>query len=195
MQSGARPHLSNESLAQLQSGAQPHLSNQSLAQLQSGPQTHLPNESLAQLQSATQTHLSAQHLQSFLNASPLVEDKASKEPPNTSPPVSLPPSSFHMSAEEVNSEHKLHVDNTDASSEMKSHFSPNGASVTFSGPGSLDVTSTGQSFSQDVTVDSDGAAYTPWTCCRKVPRPKDCKPCPEMPKAPPSELYTFFIFS
>ena len=146
------------------------------------------NESLAQLQSGPQLHLPAQQLQSSINASQLHQDEASKESPNTSPPASLLPSSFHLSGEEVKSEHKLHVDNTDASSEMQGNLNTNGASVTLSGPGTMDLTSTGTSFTQDVTVDSDGDAQTPWTCCQKVPPPKDCKPCPKLPKAPPSEL-------
>lgn len=73
---------------------------------------------------------------------------------------------------------------------MQGNFSPNAASVTLSGPGTLDLTSTGQSFTQDVTVDpqqadSDNAADYPWTCCKKQPRPEGCKKCPDMPKAPP----------
>jgi len=60
--------------------------------------------------------------------------------------------------------------------------------------GNLDLTSTGQSFTQDVTVDSDAPAQTPWTCCNKnVQPPKDCKPCPKMPKAPPMP-YVFNIY-
>ena len=110
---------------------------------------------------------------------------------NTSPPRPPPlPSSLHTSSEEVTSQNTLHVDNTDASSEMHGNLNPNAASVTLSGPGTVDLTTTGQSFTQDVMVDSDGAAQTPWTCCRNVKPPKDCKPCPKLPKAPPSEYNT-----
>lgn len=102
-------------------------------------------------------------------------------------PPPLPPR-LHASSEEVTSQNTLHVDNMDASSEMHGNLNPNAASVTLSGPGTVDLTTTGQSFTQDVTVDPDGAAQTPWTCCNKnVTSPKDCKPCPKLPKAPPSE--------
>ena len=129
------------------------------------------------------------------------DEAATEESLNTSPPrtatIALPsllPSSFHVSKEEVTSEHRLHVDNTDASSEMHGYLNPNAASVTLSGPGTVDVTSTGQSTTQDVTVDSDAAAQTPWTCCNKnVKPPKDCKPCPKLPKAPPSEYYNYSV--
>lgn len=121
--------------------------------------------------------------------SALLKDKASidesLESLNTSP---LSP--FHLSEEEVTSQHELHVVNSDRSSKMQGNFRPNAASVTFSGPGTLDLTSTGQSFTQDVTVDpqqadSENAADYPWTCCKKQPRPEGCKKCPDMPKAPP----------
>lgn len=173
------------------------LQNQSLVEplSQNATQTFFVSQpsspkSLAQLQSGTQAFSQAQQQQPLSRAPELNQDEAFKEESlNTSPSrASVLPSSFHLSQEEVTSEHKLHVDNTEASSEMHGHFSPNGASVTLSGPGNLDLTSTGQSFTQDVTVDSDAPAQTPWTCCNKnVQPPKDCKPCPKMPKAPPSE--------
>lgn len=102
--------------------------------------------------------------------------------------------SFHMSEQEVTSEHKLHLVNSDESSKMQGHFNPNGGSVALSGPGTMDLTSTGQSFTQDVIVDpqagsdqagSDDQSDYSWTCCTKQPRPKDCKKCPDLPKAPP----------
>ena len=76
---------------------------------------------------------------------------------------------------------------------MQGHFNPNGASVALSGPGTMDLTTTGQSFTQDVTVDpqagSDDQSDYSWTCCKKLPRPKDCKKCPDLPKAPPRKYY------
>ena len=99
----------------------------------------------------------------------------------------MPP--FHVSEHEATTENKLHLFNSDESSKMQGHFNPNGASVALSGPGAMDLTTTGQSFTQDVTVDpqagsDDQSDYT-WTCCKKLPRPKDCKKCPDLPKAPP----------
>lgn len=121
-----------------------------------------------------------------------------EEPLKTSQPVISPPlSSFHSSQEMAQSEHKLHVDNTDASSEMHGDFSPYGASVYLSGTGNMDLTTTGQVATQDTTSSADAPAQTPWTCCRKVPPPKDCKPCPKLPKAPHSKyckgLYYAFL--
>lgn len=94
-----------------------------------------------------------------------------------------------MSEQEVTSQHKLHLFNADESSKMQGHFHSNGASVALSGPGTMDLMTTGQSFTQDVTVDpqagsNDQSDYS-WTCCTKQPRPKDCKKCPDLPKAPP----------
>ena len=117
----------------------------------------------------------------------------------TSQPVISPPlSSFHSSHQEMaQSEHKLHVDNTAASSEMHGDFSPYGASVYLSGTGNMDFSTTGQVATQDTTSSADAPAQTPWTCCRKVPPPKDCKPCPKLPKAPHSKyckgLYYAFL--
>lgn len=142
------------------------------------------------MQSGLQNYSQETGQQSLVNASELHDDDVStQESLNTSPLHASPlPSSFHMSSEGTKSENRLHVDNTDASTEMQGNFYSNGASVTLSGPGTMDLTTTGQSFTQDVTADSDGAAQTPWTCCNKnVKPPNDCKPCPKLPKAPPSE--------
>lgn len=84
---------------------------------------------------------------------------------------------------------------------MQGRFNPNGASVTLSGAGTVDLTSTGQSFSQDVTVDPQAGSdqteqsdYS-WTCCTKQPRPKDCKKCPDLPKAPPCKYLFYHAFT
>ncbi|XP_078373034.1 uncharacterized protein LOC144656666 [Oculina patagonica] len=67
-------------------------------------------------------------------------------------------------------------------------------------PGTVDLTSTGQSFSQDVTVDPQaGGLDQPeqsdysWTCCKKQPRPEGCKKCPDLAKAPPLP-YVFNVY-
>ncbi|XP_074626433.1 uncharacterized protein LOC141884532 isoform X2 [Acropora palmata] len=59
--------------------------------------------------------------------------------------------------------------------------------------GNMDFSTTGQVATQDTTSSADAPAQTPWTCCRKVPPPKDCKPCPKLPKAPHMP-YVFNIY-
>lgn len=146
-------------------------------------------QSSALAQNQTSSQLQNTSSPNPLAISALLKDKTSAEESLESPNVS-PLSPFHLSEEEVTSQHKLHLVNSDKSSKMQGNFSPNAASVTLSGPGTLDLTSTGQSFTQDVTVDpqqadSENAADYPWTCCKKQPRPEGCKKCPDMPKAPP----------
>ena len=146
-------------------------------------------QSSALAQNQTSPQLQNTSSPNALAISALLKDKTSTEETLESPNAS-PLSPFHLSEEEVTSQHKLHLVNSDKSSKMQGNFSPNAASVTLSGPGTLDLTSTGQSFTQDVTVDpqqadSENAADYPWTCCKKQPRPEGCKKCPDMPKAPP----------
>ena len=164
------------------------------------PALHEASQILSSKASGVKPYALQTQTQSF-SQSPeqLHHDGASlEEPLKTSQPVISPPlSSFHSSQEMAQSEHKLHVDNTDASSKMHGDFSPYGASVYLSGTGNMDLTTTGQVATQDTAANADAPAQTPWTCCRKVPPPKDCKPCPKLPKAPHSkyckELYYVFL--
>lgn len=59
--------------------------------------------------------------------------------------------------------------------------------------GNMDFATKGQSVVQDTSANADAAEQTPWTCCKKVPPPEDCKPCPKLPKAPPMP-YVFNIY-
>lgn len=166
------------------------------------------NSSLSQNESLSQNSSLTQTLQNQTETSVFVKIQSNPQTASSSPGISelqdkpsdseslepspsdssLPP--LHLSEQEVISQHKLHLVNSEESSKMQGRFNPNGASVTLSGPGTMDLTSTGQSFSQDVTVDpqansdQDQSDYS-WTCCTKQPRPKDCKKCPDLPKAPP----------
>ncbi|XP_068696715.1 uncharacterized protein [Montipora foliosa] len=207
-----------ESLPQTQSQSQTLESNEAttvLAQNQSGdhsytqkaekllehvskliPALHEASQMLSSTVSAVRPNASQTQQQSPAQPSELHRDKAQESLLIiTSPPViSPPPSAAILSSQEAaKSEHRLHVDNADASTKMNGDFSPYGASVSLSGTGNMDFATKGQSVVQDTSANADAAEQTPWTCCKKVPPPEDCKPCPKLPKAPPMP-YVFNIY-
>ena len=201
-----------ESLPQTQSQSQTLESNEAstvLAQNQSGdhsytqkaekllehvskliPALHEASQMLSSTVSAVRPNASQTQQQSPAQPSELHRDKSQESLLIiTSPPViSPPPSAAILSSQEAaKSEHRLHVDSGDASTKMNGDFSPYGASVSLSGTGNMDFATKGQSVVQDTSANADAAEQTPWTCCKKVPPPEDCKPCPKLPKAPPSK--------